>query len=293
MNIRVNRKSYTTLSNYPIIDRNLSAISLGIFTYIMSKPDGWKAHKNEIYKRFSDASITTSKNAIDQAFKELVNIGYVEIKTIVTTNEKGQKIFNGREYVFNEEPKTVSENLPNSEDFGSSVISDIGNYPTSEILPHIVKTDFKENTEKEKTNTDLIERKKNYKSSKSTLVFPSEFSPMLIKKVTDFIEYRKEIKKPFKSDKSINQKIENFAKELKQYGEEIVIASIENAIANGWQGTFINDELLKQFTNNQNLVKDAKGNYADTQAGREQFILDIREGATNRFIERGLLKKRN
>ena len=293
MNIRVNRKSYTTLSNYPIIDRNLSAISLGIFTYIMSKPDGWKAHKNEIYKRFGDASITTSKNAIDQAFKELVNIGYVEIKTVMTTNDKGQKIFNGREYVFNEEPKTMSQNLPNSEDFGSSVISDIGNYPTSEILPHIVKTDFKENTDKEKTNTDLIERKKNYKSSKSTLIFPSEFSPQIIKIINDYFEYRKEIKKPFKSDKTYLTKIDQFKEQVKKYGEEIVIASINNAIANGWQGTFINDELLKQFTNNQNLVKDAKGNYADTQAGRQQFILDIREGATNRFIERGLLKKRD
>ena len=293
MNIRVNRKSYTTLSNYPIIDRNLSAISLGIFTYIMSKPDGWKAHKNEIYKRFGDASITTSKNAIDQAFKELVNIGYVEIKTVMTTNDKGQKIFNGREYVFNEEPKTISQNLPNSEDFGSSVISDIGNYPTSEILPHIVKTDFKENTDKEKTNTDLIERKKNYKSSKSTLIFPSEFSPQLINSINDYFEYRKEIKKPFKSDKTYLTKIDQFKEQVKKYGEEIVIASINNAIANGWQGTFINDELLKQFTNNQNLVKDAKGNYADTEAGRQQFILDIREGATNRFIERGLLKKRD
>ena len=293
MNIRVNRKSYTTLSNYPIIDRNLSAISLGIFTYIMSKPDGWKAHKNEIYKRFGDASITTSKNAIDQAFKELVNIGYVEIKTVMTTNDKGQKIFNGREYVFNEEPKTMSQNLPNSEDFGSSVISDIGNYPTSEILPHIVKTDFKENTDKEKTNTDLIERKKNYKSSKSTLIFPSEFSPQIIKIINDYFEYRKEIKKHFKSDKTYLTKIDQFKEQVKKYGEEIVIASINNAIANGWQGTFINDELLKQFTNNQNLVKDAKGNYADTQAGRQQFIADIREGVTKRFIERGLLKERD
>jgi uncharacterized phage protein (TIGR02220 family) len=40
-------------------------------------------------------------------------------------------------------------------------------------------------------------------------------------------------------------------------------------------------------------LKDDNGNYADTKAGREQFILDIREGATNRFIERGLLKKRD
>ena len=132
------------------------------------------------------------------------------------------------------------------------------------------------------------ESKKNF-----TLIFPQEFSPQIIKIINDYFEYRKEIKKPFKSDKTYLTKIDQFKEQVKKYGEEIVIASINNAIANGWQGTFINDELLKQFTNNQNLVKDAKGNYADTQAGRQQFIADIREGVTKRFIERGLLKERD
>jgi len=125
------------------------------------------------------------------------------------------------------------------------------------------------------------ESKKNF-----TLIFPSEFSPQIIKIINDYFEYRKEIKKPFKSDKTYLTKIDQFKEQVKKYGEEIVIASINNAIANGWQGTFINDELLKQFTNNQNLVKDAKGNYADTQAGRELFITDIREGVKRRLEAR-------
>ena len=145
------------------------------------------------------------------------------------------------------------------------------------------------NNNKNKNNININkESKKDF-----TLIFPQEFSPQIIKIINVYFEYRKEIKKPFKSDKTYLTKIDQFKEQVKKYGEEIVIASINNAIANGWQGTFINDELLKQFTNNQNLVKDAKGNYADTEAGRQQFILDIREGATNRFIERGLLKKRD
>lgn len=51
--------------------------------------------------------------------------------------------------------------------------------------------------------------------------------------------------------------------------------------------------LVQSQINTPKKLKDDNGNYADTQAGREQFILDIREGATNRFIERGLLKKRD
>ena len=120
------------------------------------------------------------------------------------------------------------------------------------------------------------ESKKNF-----TLLFPSEFSPQLIKKVTDFIEYRKEIKKPFKSEKSITQKIENFAKELKQYGEEIVIASIDNAIANGWQGTFINKELLNNQKQNQNGIRTQQSE----QEIRLRSSANIAQGFLNQIHE--------
>jgi hypothetical protein len=130
-------------------------------------------------------------------------------------------------------------------------------------------------------NTNIKESKKNF-----TLVFPPEFSPNLIQKINDFFEYRKEIKKPFKSDKSINIRIKQFSDELAQFGEEVVIASIDNSIANGWQGTFINKELLSKFSNNKQILKDDKGNYADTQAGRELFITDIREGVKRRLEAR-------
>jgi len=131
------------------------------------------------------------------------------------------------------------------------------------------------------TNTIKKESKKNF-----TLVFPPEFSHNLIQKINDFFEYRKEIKKPFKSDKSINIRIKQFSDELSQFGEEVVIASIDNSIANGWQGTFINKELLSKFSNNKQILKDGNGNYADTQAGRELFITDIREGVKRRLEAR-------
>lgn len=120
------------------------------------------------------------------------------------------------------------------------------------------------------------ESKKNF-----TLIFPQEFSPQLIKKVTDFIEYRSEIKKPFKSNKSITQKIENFANELKQYGEQIVIASIDNAIANGWQGTFINKELLNNQKQNQNGIRTIESE----QEIRLRSAANIAQGFLNQVNE--------
>jgi len=149
MNIRVNRKTYTTLSNVPIIDANLSAIALGIFAYIMSKPDNWSAHKNEIYKRFAGAMIVkTTKNAIDSAFKELVAAGYVQIETPVQKLPNGQVRFCGKEYVFFETPQIDISRSPE--------ISDVGNSRKSGKLAHLVNTDLIVNTNKI-VNTDIGE----------------------------------------------------------------------------------------------------------------------------------------
>jgi uncharacterized phage protein (TIGR02220 family) len=305
MNIRVNRKSYTTLSNYPITDKNLSGISLGIFCYIMSKPDGWKAHKNEIYKRFQGASITTSKNAIDQAFKELVASGYVEIKPMITINDKGQKMFNGKEYVFNEEPNI--KNLPNSEDFGTSEISDIGNLGTSEILPHIVSTDLKVNTNN-KLNTDFNNNKE------SSFVEKIEESVEDVKyyfELTQILNLLTEYTK-------VNYKIPTSKSVLLRYGAYKLVkerlkdgATLEDCLKvietknKEWKGTeffkymtvdtlfnktkfdkyLMQTQIQKEnnLSHTQKPLIDDKGNYADTDAGREQFILNIRERAAKTF----------
>ena len=55
MIIRREKRSerFSVLNTEPIEDKNLSAVALGIYVYIMSKPDNWNAHKNEILKRLS------------------------------------------------------------------------------------------------------------------------------------------------------------------------------------------------------------------------------------------------
>lgn len=62
--------------------------------------------------------------------------------------------------------------------------------------------------------------------------------------VQSFIDYRKEIKKPYKSQKSI----EAFYKQLKQYSEgryEYAEKVIQRSIGNGWQGIFALPEEMK------------------------------------------------
>lgn len=139
MNLRVKKqKKYTTVDNGFINDPRLSASSIGVLLYLMSKPDDWKAHKREIVKRFTKASIKTTKNLIDNVFKELRSAGYVRMIPIPASNGK----FKGTEY----EIREISDipYLPTSEDIPTSEDN-----RQSENMPTIQSTDSKLSTKEE------------------------------------------------------------------------------------------------------------------------------------------------
>jgi hypothetical protein len=120
------------------------------------------------------------------------------------------------------------------------------------------------------------------KKDNTTFIFSNDITSDLINSITSYFEYRKEIKKPFKSQKAIDAKISQFTQQAKEYGDQAVIQSISNAIANQYQGTFID----KQFLNkSQTQLIDDKGNYQKSDAGRKQFITDVTEGAVEAIRE--------
>lgn len=79
----------------------------------------------------------------------------------------------------------------------------------------------------------------------SISIWPANFPPELIPHAERFLEYRKEIKKPYKSQSSLQTKLNQFVEQFEKYGIEAVKSSIETAIAQGWTGTFID----KKYTN--------------------------------------------
>jgi DNA-binding MarR family transcriptional regulator len=107
---------------------------------------------------------------------------------------------------------------------------------------------------------------KKEKSKKIIPVYPPEFSPEMIAACNDFFNYRVEIKKPYKSEKSLATKIKKFETELEQFGEQLVIDSITEAIANQYQGTFIN---LKNINNQQNNRNNGKSKEFDSKGWQE------------------------
>ena len=117
-------------------------------------------------------------------------------------------------------------------------------------------------TQSKHKQTTTTKEIKNIKNSKNTIrkkvnQKKKEFdfgnlSANLIEKINEFMLYRAEIKKPFKSDRSIQQKINSLKKEVAEHGEQKVIESINLSIENGYQGTSVKwlkkDDYEKQQT---------------------------------------------
>jgi len=143
MNVRINKREnpFLQIDKTPINDKRLSPASLGVLTYLLSKPDGWKANKKEILSRFQGADeIKTTINMIEAVFRELRKTGYA--KLVPVKGEGGRVI--GREYVINEIPESLTElptssgvgestELPTSSDIGTSpTVGDLGGYSNNE-----------------------------------------------------------------------------------------------------------------------------------------------------------------
>jgi hypothetical protein len=90
----------------------------------------------------------------------------------------------------------------------------------------------------------FVERKKN---KEEEIIYPFD-SPAFLKMWENWIEFRRQIKKPYKSDMSLQGALKNLSK----YPEEVAIKMIEQSIANQWQGIFeIKNQNSNGFTNKQ------------------------------------------
>jgi len=197
-------ENYTTISNHILKDKTVSLKAKAIFITIMSLPPDWNININGLC-----SIVKEGKSAIQSALNELIKLGYC-----YRTQIKNNNHFAGYLYELYEIPNTQNT-YPE--------IQDTENRPL--LNTNVLKTD----SIKEKTNKD------NFDLS----IFTSE---ILKNKVAEFIEYRKEIKKPYLSQKSIVSLKQQLSK-LSKNDINTSIEIINQTIANGWQGLF---EIKKQ-----------------------------------------------
>lgn len=173
----------------------------------------------------------------------------VETSLAILDNQVSTKVLINNNRVNNNKEVIIDNNNKEKIDFSFSensqqLISLNDKKTTLEILPVVV-----------------YQKPKKVKE-KAPQIYPTNFSPAMIRAVQNFIEYRKDIKKPFKSEKSQQTKVNQWSDQIEAYGETIVLDSIESAIANGWQGTFIDmkkvEQQNKQQTNLNNQFRTKK-----------------------------------
>lgn len=96
--------------------------------------------------------------------------------------------------------------------------------------------------EKLDRNNNIEKEKKKENNNKgipvAALLGETKISLPVREKVLDFLEYRKEIKKPFKSERSIRSLLKQVETQEQTHGAFAVIDVIDLSIQNGWQGIF-------------------------------------------------------
>jgi hypothetical protein len=103
---------------------------------------------------------------------------------------------------------------------------------------------------KNSRNGDSLIKNINNKEFIKDIIYKYNLSILMEQRVETYLQYRKDIKKPFRSEKTIETKIKDLSIQVQKYGEMAVIESIDTAIANGWMGTFIDKKYLTTKTNN-------------------------------------------
>jgi predicted transcriptional regulator len=102
--VKEHTKHFTIILNEVLQTNEMSARAKGLYAYLISLPDDWKIYKTELTRHF-----TEGRDALDSAFKELEQAGYIE--KAQRRNTEGQ--FAGYVYRVHEskyKTKALSEN---------------------------------------------------------------------------------------------------------------------------------------------------------------------------------------
>ena len=128
-------------------------------------------------------------------------------------------------------------------------IADIVDHKKSKNLTTGGQKTLPQEVKKLDRNNKREKEKNNYKRDIPPLP-PNEYSisEPVWDKVTVFFEYRKQIKKPYKSETSIKSFLKEVEKQEQLHGATAVIDCIDKSIQSGWQGVFW-DKIKKSQSN--------------------------------------------
>ena len=102
--------------------------------------------------------------------------------------------------------------------------------------------------------------------------FPPIFeqNPKLKQTFLDFAEMRQELKKPYKTKKGTETKLNTLAKDCDRFGIDNVIGAIEFSLGSEYLGIFVNDYVNKQQRHEQQQQK-INNNNKEPESLHESF----------------------
>ena len=141
-------------------------------------------------------------------------------------------------------------NWTKSEKFRKPLLAEIGRVKNKRFKEYLLKIAHSEgdgygidttciDTSVTVTVTDTVSNSVNKRGVQGgEIIEQSNLSEPVREKVRDFLAYRQEIKKPYKSERSIKSLITQIEKQEQAIGSTAVIAVIDTSMQNGWQGLF-------------------------------------------------------
>ena len=163
----------------------------------------------------------------------------------------------------NKENKNKDNNKSKEKNFKKETQSDF--IPDVDSNPNPLKTEKKEKKEK-------VPRKRKKAFCVTDCDFPPIFeqNEKLKQTFIDFAEMRQELKKPYKTKKGTETKLNTLAKDCKRFGIENVIGAIEFSLGSEYLGIFVNDYVNKQQRHEQQQQK-INNNNSEPESLHESF----------------------
>ncbi len=263
--IRLNEhtRDFIIINNNCFKNKNLSMQAKGLLGYLLTLPPDWIIYKSELQNHF-----TNGRDAVNNAFNELIKNGYITCKK--TRTEKGK--FSNTEYTVHEIPVNNKEEEIDNEETDSTNGNPVTENPYTDN-PSLLNTN-KQNIYNKNSNSHscgLAARKKktetSYKSSDYSKVYKAYFANCKILYDKKLIPCEKPVL-PNYITKLVKKAFDNF-------GVETVIEAVKDSINHQWlveqQYPFVfifgQNELPKlinkTYTNSKQNIYDAAASRYD------------------------------
>lgn len=227
------KNNFITILAAIIVDLDVSATAVRIYCYLAYKANCYQFCNKDI----KEALGIKSDHSISKYFKELIDGGYLSREEIKNNGKFAgyqyfltvcQNIINGKNEITDEKNRMIKND--------SRLLQEEKEKSTKKEKEELFNNNINNinnNNQKEKNNKKEKAKSDDKKNNKVVFVAKNEIDLEFVR----YLDYRKEIKKPYKSQKSVDAMYKKFLR-ITGGSIETAKAIVDKTIENQWQGLF-------------------------------------------------------